>query len=131
MKCVTHTFLNGRGGPRISTKIHCDFHPKSVFGASDVTAGPLLTFNGSRITAGPLLAFGDGLTIDTGRRPSTAAISTPFLNGSSANPLLYSSNEERSAGTARSRGARKKSPPTSPGPKISIFSFLQKHSSSL
>ena len=46
--------------------------------------------------------------------PSTAAISTPFLNGNSANPLLYSSNEERSTSTARSHGARKKNHPKHP-----------------
>ena len=39
MKCVTHTFLNGRRGHRISSKIHCDFHQKSFFAASDVPVG--------------------------------------------------------------------------------------------
>ena len=67
VKCLTHTFLNGRGGPRISTKIHCDFHQKSVSGASDVPCRFRDTSTGSVTTAGTPQTFGDGMMIDTGR----------------------------------------------------------------
>ena len=88
MSCVTDIHYDGWRRSRISTKMHCNFLPKSIFGASSISAGFWDAPAGSRITAGPLLTFGDGMTIATDRPPSTAAISTPFLNGSSANPLL-------------------------------------------
>ena len=67
VKCLTHTFLNGRGRPRISTKIHCYFHQKSVSGASDVPCRFWDTSTGSVTTAGTPQTFGDGMMIDTGR----------------------------------------------------------------
>ena len=49
--------------------------------------------------AGPLLTFGDGVAIDTGRPTLDSSDFHFIFERSSANPLLYSSNEERSAGT--------------------------------
>ena len=81
MNCVTESHSDGWRWSRISTKMHCNFLSKSIFGASSVSARLWDAPAGSRITAGPLLTFGDGMTIDTGRPLSTAAISTQFLNG--------------------------------------------------
>ena len=132
MSCVTESHSDGWRWSRISTKMHCDFHQNLVFEASSVSARLWDAPAGSRITAGSFLTFEDGVTIDTGRPPSTAAISTPFLNGSSANPLLYSTVVTKNEVQARTEPrSTKKSSPTSLGPKIMIFSFLQKHSSSL
>ena len=88
MKCLTHTFLNGRGGPRILTKIHCDFHQKSVSGASDVPCRFWDTSTGSVTTAGTPPAFGDGMMIDTSRHTLDSCDFVSFLNGSRANSLL-------------------------------------------
>ena len=125
MSCVTESHSDGWRWSRISTKMYCDFLQNLFFEASSVSARLWDAPAGSRITAGPLLTFGDGMTIGTGRPPSTAAISTPFLNGSSANPLLYCSNEERSAGSARSLGARKNHPQHPPDQKFRFFIFVK------
>ena len=108
---------------RISIKMHCDFQHISVFDDSSVSAR--LWDAPARITAGPLLIFGDSVTIDTGRPPSTAAISNPFLNGSSVNHLLYCSNEERSAGTVRARSRKKNHPQHPPDQKFRFFHFCK------
>ena len=62
----THV-LEWSGRPRISTKIHCDFHQKSVSGASDMPCQFCDTSSGSVTTAGTPQTFGDGMMIDTGR----------------------------------------------------------------
>ena len=119
----------GRPGTRVSTKIHCDFTQIHCDFHKKYTLATVASLAGSR-TPPPVPGPQQGMAWRSilAATPSTAAISTPFLNGNSANPLLYSSNEERSTSTARSHGARKNHPH---GPKFSIFSFLQKQSSSL
>ena len=118
--------LHDRPGPQISTKIHCDFHPNTLLFSSKYTLATVASLAGSR-TPPPVPGPQQGTAWRSilAATPSTAAISTPFLNGNSANPLLYSSNEERSTSTARSHGARKNHPQHPPDQKFRFFHFCK------
>ena len=128
MSCVTESHSDGWRWSRISTKIHYNFLSKSIFGASSVSARLWDAAAGSRITAGPLLTFGDGMTIDTGRPPSTAAISTPFLNGSSEIPYctVVTKNEVQAPHPAQGAAEHKKNHPQHPPDQNFRFFILAK-----
>ena len=125
MKCVTHTFC-------MACQDHV-FRPKyTVIFIKSRFFEPLTSLVGSR-TPPPVPGSRQGHSWPLGTAwrsilaatPSTAAISTPFLNGSSANPLLYSSDEEGSANTAQSRKTRKKHPQHPPDQKFRFFHFCK------
>ena len=102
------------------------FHPNTLWFSSKYTLATVASLAGSR-TPPPVPGPQQGTAWRSilAATPSTAAISTPFLNGNSANPLLYSSNEERSTSTARSHGPRKNHPQHPPDQKFWFFHFCK------
>ena len=64
--------------------MHCDFHQKSIFGVSSVSARLRDAPTSSGATAGVLLTFGDGVAIDASRHVADSSEFHSILSGGSA-----------------------------------------------